>query len=64
MAAPETILTARETLHGVVRDKLRLKTKVSKVHLIFTFNKGMKETKRLCLMSIKLEDFLDIVKNQ
>jgi hypothetical protein len=56
-------LTTRETSHGVVRDELRLKTKVSKVLFNFTSNKGAKETETLCLTSINLEDFLIIVKN-
>jgi hypothetical protein len=34
------ILTTGETSHGVVRDKLKLKTKVSKVLLNFTSKRG------------------------
>ena len=56
-------LTTGKTSHGVVRDKLGLETKVSKVLLNFTSNKGAKETETLCLTRINLEDFLIITKN-
>ena len=52
------LLATGETTHGVVRDELRLETKVGEVLLNLATDEGTEETKALSLTSIELEDFL------
>ena len=52
------LLTTRKTSHGVVRDKLRFQTEVSKVLLDLATNEGAQETKALSFTGINLQNFL------
>ena len=52
------LLTTGKTTHGVVRNELGLKTKVSKVGLDLATNERAQEAKALSLTSIDLENFL------
>ncbi len=52
------LLTTGKTPHGVVRDKLRLKTEVGEVLLDLTTNERAEETEPLSLTSVDLKDFL------
>jgi len=52
------LLTTRKTPHGVVRNKLGLETKVSKVLLNLPTDERAQETEALSLTGIYLEHFL------